>query len=106
MDCTNGVTDLCNIYSCTEDISIPDSQKCQITPVNCSDSNSCTIDTCDPNFGCIYTPLSCDDQDCCTLDSCQDGVCVHIPSCEDNNPCTVDNCKTSCPGGMKIFILV
>jgi hypothetical protein len=49
--------------------------------LNCTDSNACTEDTCDPVLGCVSTPLpasDCDDGDLCTqADACQaDGSCA------------------------------
>jgi len=40
------------------------------TPGSCDDNNICTIDTCDPDQGCIYAPVDCDDGSVCTVDSC------------------------------------
>ena len=66
---------------------------------SCSDSNPCTIDSCDPDAGCLNSPAMdnsvCDDGNFCTADDkCVAGVCVGpIPlSCDDFNPCTDDSC--------------
>lgn len=46
-----------------------------------SDGNPCTVDSCNPDTGCVFTPVDCDDGDPCTSDSCQiaTGQCVHTP---------------------------
>jgi hypothetical protein len=42
--------------------------------------NECTIDSCDPNTGCINVQISCDDNDESTWDSCDPaGGCLHTP---------------------------
>ena len=47
---------------------------------SCDDNNPCTVDSCDPEVGCVSEPddtASCTDGDICTLnDACVDGVCV------------------------------
>ena len=67
------------------------------TPVNCSDENPCTDDSCDPAVGCIQTDnqLPCSDGNVCTLgDQCLDGKCApgNALACDDSNPCTDDSC--------------
>ena len=46
----------------------------------CDDGNPCTVDSCDPELGCVFTPdngILCDDGTACTRgDHCADGVCV------------------------------
>jgi MYXO-CTERM domain-containing protein len=70
-------------------------------PVDCADTDACTIDTCDPNTGCAHVPKSCDDGDACTVDSCNavDGSCKHeAKDCNDSDACTTDTCdvQTGC----------
>ena len=95
------------------------------TAVNCGDSVSCTIDTCDettkgcthkadstlcddgqicngaelcdPTSGCVPgTPVSCDDGNPCTTDTCDANGCKHVTiSCDDGNPCTTDTCDAN-----------
>jgi MYXO-CTERM domain-containing protein len=47
---------------------------------NCDDNNPCTVDSCDPESGCVNEPdntLECDDGNVCTLgDRCVEGVCT------------------------------
>jgi hypothetical protein len=68
------------------------------TPIACSDNNPCTVDSCDPDTGCVFIDVSsgttCDDGNACTTgDNCNNGSCVGTPiACSDNNPCTVDSC--------------
>jgi len=66
-------------------------------PVVCDDANFCTVDSCEPEFGCVYEENTelCDDGDDCTLDDrCQGGVCTGetFLDCDDGNPCTDDTC--------------
>jgi len=51
------------------------------TPLNCDDSNPCTVDTCDPVAGCVHTNVAngttCNDGNGCTRsDVCVAGVCT------------------------------
>ena len=76
----------------------------------CDDGTECTIDLCDPVFGCYQTLTGdpccsgavhvCDDEDPCTTDSCAPGGgCLNTPNtgpCEDGDPCTAPD---SCAGG-------
>jgi hypothetical protein len=47
---------------------------------NCNDNNPCTVDSCDPDVGCVNEPddeLECNDGDACTLgDRCLGGICT------------------------------
>jgi hypothetical protein len=115
----------CRQYHCTEDhlcqpVDAPDGAPCQPTDIcfdggtcaaaicvgdvlaPCDDENPCTVDLCDPGFGCTVTPLSglCDDGNECTADDeCTDSVCTGTAiDCDDKNPCTADSCdpKTGC----------
>ncbi len=55
---------------------------CVGTPVQCDDNNACNgVETCDPALGCqIGTTLVCNDNDECTVDSCDPDVgCVNAP---------------------------
>ncbi len=71
---------------------------CAGESVDCSDGNSCTVDSCDATTGCVNTALNdgatCDDESLCTqTDTCQAGECVGTAvSCEDGNACTDDTC--------------
>lgn len=66
----------------------------------CEDGNSCTLDECKEDLGCVHKPMSgdsCDDQNACTSDEvCLEGVCIaQTVNCDDNDPCTVDLCSPS-----------
>ena len=72
-------------------------------PVDCSDGDLCTTDSCDPGSGCMVTPVVCDDGDLCTVDMCNpsDGSCVAPPvSCDDGYTCNPANgiCEEDGPG--------
>ena len=99
---------------------------CKGTTINCEDNNSCTSDSCDPEFGCVNEAISgscnlglcvpsatcsggkcsgkpkeCDDNNACTADSCDPntGNCGHTTltsTCDDNNACTIND---NCGGG-------
>ena len=73
-------------------------------PVNCSDSNACTTDSCDPGTGACSNPnlpngTSCSDGNACTQsDSCQSGVCTgaNAVTCTASNSCHVAGvCNTA-----------
>ena len=71
----------------------------------CDDSVPCTMDTCQPQFGCYHTPdeTLCDDGIDCTQDTCdakQGCVWENLPdgfSCDDGDLCTQPD---SCLGGV------
>ncbi|HVW28198.1 MAG TPA: hypothetical protein VHC69_22700 [Polyangiaceae bacterium] len=76
-------------------------------PINCSDTDLCTVDDCDKATGCTHTPIdvtkpgnACDDNNVCTTDTCNSSIgCQHTNSdgakagCDDNDPCTTDACS-------------
>ena len=71
---------------------------------NCSDTNVCTTDSCDPTLGCRHVAVpdrtACPDGLVCNGDElCFAGVCVAGVrlNCNDNNACTADPCVE--PGG-------
>ena len=55
------------------------------TPPNCADGNDCTLDTCNPELGCIHPPSSgpCEAGGCVTNGQCQEGSCVGEPLCDE-----------------------
>jgi hypothetical protein len=66
-------------------------------PVDCSDGNPCTDDSCTPD-GCQHAPntASCDDGDACTAgDVCADGACAGPLSvtCDGGSECAVGTCN-------------
>ena len=83
--CTSGDT-------CTEG-------QCQGQLLKCADNNSCTLDSCAVNSGCVHLPItaSCSDADACTQgDSCLKGLCAGKPiNCDDDSVCTDDSCDAS-----------
>lgn len=69
-------------------------------PIDCSDGDRCTIDSCDPVSGCLHqvTTGACDDGDACTVDeNCADGTCSRgiAVVCDDDNFCTTDSCDSA-----------
>ena len=123
--CTGGPALVCNDGNvCTDDSCLPDSgcifatntipcddgnacttgdvcgggQCAGPQSVSCDDSKICTLDSCDPQAGCVHLPLDaiCDDSSACTVgDKCADGACVPgLPlDCNDANVCTDDQCN-------------
>ena len=74
---------------------------CVGAPVNCSDNNQCTQDTCDKSLGCFSTQASnnskCSDGNGCTQnDNCQESKCISGPqkNCDDSSVCTDDSCDS------------
>jgi hypothetical protein len=63
---------------------------------DCDDYNTCTVDWCSPDSGCLHDPQpgDCNDDNSCTHpDKCQEGTCTGTPySCDDNLDCTLDEC--------------
>lgn len=76
-------TDSCNARACNGTAS------CTVTPVDCSDDNPCTQDSCDPAGGCVHVAVSCGicgdgfcdgletALSCCTDCGCPQGACVN-----------------------------
>ena len=65
---------------------------------NCSDGNSCTLDSCLAATGeCHHTAVDwpCNDGNLCTIDDlCSEALCQGTPVvCNDGNPCTADSCE-------------
>ncbi|MGB0588113.1 MAG: hypothetical protein ACPGU1_00400 [Myxococcota bacterium] len=69
---------------------------CGGTAVDCTDTDSCTFDHCDADFGCVHDVFAgpCDDGNPCTKDDvCVSGVCQGVTNnCDDGNSCTNDIC--------------
>jgi outer membrane protein assembly factor BamB len=70
------------------------------TPLDCTDGNPCTQDSCDPQVGCRNENLpngsSCADATVCNgAETCLAGVCVPgaVLVCDDGKPCTTDSCN-------------
>ena len=74
--------------------------QCAGTALTCEDDNDCTVDSCEPGFGCLNLPAQgsdCDDKDACTGgDQCDAaGTCIgETLSCDDSNSCTKDSCDS------------
>lgn len=68
-------------------------------PLDCSDSNLCTTDSCDPSSGCAWAPaINCDNlTDACKVGVCNTntGACAAIAvDCGDGDLCTTDSCDS------------
>ena len=71
-------------------------------PLNCSNTNSCTINSCDPATGCVHDPVidgtscsngnPCDGEETCLRGNCAVGEPM---DCDDHNLCTADSCDPS-----------
>ena len=120
-DCTRDYCFLGNCHHDNEPDSIPcdDGDICTIggtcktgncqssADLDCSDTDPCTDDLCDPLTGCYTASHDCDDNNPCTNDECQTGIgCVYTPNsslCNDNDPCTeADVCSNSVCAGTPI----
>ena len=87
-----------DVDACTSDWCDPGTGKCTYEQKVCNNGNVCDgEETCDPETGCVDgIPLNCSDFNECTDDSCHpsDG-CKHFAVlCADDNPCTADSCDT------------
>ncbi len=90
------------------------------SPLDCVNSNVCTVDWCDPATGCIHDPVAdgtpcpngnpCDGDETCLNGHCAMGTPI---DCDDHNLCTQDGCDpllgcqhaalpdgTGCGGGL------
>ncbi len=59
-------------------------------PVDCSDGDLCTVDSCEPASGCVNTPIACIAPDLCTVSACapDTGECVDSPViCDEGFTC-------------------
>lgn len=64
------------------------------TPLSCDDGNPCTLDACDPQFGCQHVPLP-DGTVCGVNAQCVFGACITIVDTDgDGVPDASDNCPT------------
>jgi hypothetical protein len=88
---------------CTQDVD-PTGADCvclsQHPPVDCNDSNLCTVDSCNPATGCETTPKVCLDGALCTVDTCDPltGNCVFpAVACDAGQTCNPAN--GTCEGG-------
>lgn len=68
-------------------------------PNVCDDGNTCTLDYCDMDLGCVNSPdssLKCDDGNACTYGEYCDGLNCAVPGnqpiCDDGVFCTNDSC--------------
>ena len=98
---------LCTADGLTDcDANVPAPEECNGADDNCNgvkdegtcdDGLQCTMDSCEPQAGCVNQPLDsgeCVDGNPCTAaDHCVAGECVGAPVlCDDKNPCTDDLC--------------
>lgn len=121
-DPTDGCTAEPNSAACSLDDDACTAEQCvdgactSVGATDCDDENSCTLDTCDVDFGCYSVPFNspccvgdsslCDDGNPCTDDLCDDltGGCTwadNTASCDDGEVCTTgDACAAGeCSGG-------
>jgi formylglycine-generating enzyme required for sulfatase activity len=116
-DCSDGspcTTDLCDAahsgcfhgapaaFACDDGLKCtgPDvctSNVCGGPALNCDDSNVCTADSCDAEFGCVNEALdggTCGGSLCAIAGTCAGGACGGTTpvNCDDSKPCTDDSC--------------
>ena len=76
--------------------------------LDCNDDFQCTLDSCDPDTGCVNLEVEgpCDDGNLCTLgDFCWGHMCasgLEFADCDDGNPCTEDFCEQATGCGSKV----
>ena len=95
---------------CTTDSCDPQTGLCQHDAMSapCSDGNACTTKDACSGGACVGQPLLCDDDNPCTIDSCEpDAGCVavgRLGPCDDGDVCTTgDTCKQQkCQGGVEV----
>jgi hypothetical protein len=84
---------------CTSNDSVVDGVCTPGPPLDCDDDNELTIDSCDPDTGCVHIPddSGCNDGLFCNgtetfdiVNGCQPGT---PPDCNDGVACTVDTCN-------------
>src|SRR5262249_56916760 len=97
--CGNGVVEFPE--TCDNNVGTPQSCDgcsafCQVE--NCTDTNVCTTDSCDPTLGCRHQAVpagtSCDDGNACTgTEGCAGSICTHqsAPDVDDTNTYTPDS---------------
>ncbi|MBN2361766.1 MAG: hypothetical protein JXR83_20105 [Deltaproteobacteria bacterium] len=79
--------------ACTEGDTCIEGQ-CIGRPITCRDLVECTLDTCDPQRGCVFVPRhdQCGDGDPCTADVCNELIgCINPPQPE-GTPCGPLSC--------------
>ena len=87
---------------------------CHWAPLNCDDSDPCTIDTCGPPTGCVNTPLDCGDSgDPCVEEICiGDLGCMSIPNYGGECGCAPESIPylgpedACCLGGESVLVSV
>ena len=88
----------CTLNSCIAETGVCDYVQ---TPGDaCDDGNPCTeVGYCDASAQCIAEPIDCSDHNDCTVDSCMVGVCKNVPGLPDAScvypdavPGNQDNC--------------
>ncbi|MCO4761133.1 MAG: hypothetical protein KC502_06485 [Myxococcales bacterium] len=107
----NGCRSLPHIGTCNDSNPCTTGESCSNgvcengTATICDDGNSCTLDTCAKDSGCIGVALS-EGTACKPIDACaQAGTCVagkckghSAVVCNDDNPCTADSCDSEAGG--------
>ena len=114
----NGVCQACNLpaslgtctvapsgYQCADSNPCNGTEVCQNgqcvagQPLDCVNTNPCTVDSCDPATGCVHDPVmdgtSCSNGNPCDgEETCQSGNCAmgDPKDCDDHNQCTQDSC--------------
>lgn len=79
---------------------------CKGLPLYCDDGNVCTLDSCDPNKGCVFlynNEAACNDgNDCTDEDFCSDGICIGVPDpscvCQSDDDCLESEDGNYCNG--------
>ncbi len=83
--CQTGTPVVCNdINFCTTDSCNEQTDSCDFITIDCNDGIFCNgVEACNVNFGChTTTPVNCDDTNDCTVDTCNESTdaCDHAPT--------------------------
>lgn len=90
---------LCQTVACVDG-------ECVYSAISCDDGIDCTVDTCDPDTGCVHTPDDAlcvdDDENECTINICDpDNGCVSV-AVDDGVPC--DDGAGNCQDGVCVCV--
>lgn len=70
--------------------------QCVGDAISCVDDVACTVDSCDPQVGCVFEPAPsrCDDDDACTDDICRPDTGCENPPLEEGAMCASNGCAS------------
>lgn len=112
-ECTAGADPCVDEVDCTEEVCLEETDTCFYEPLHemCSDGDACNgYEVCDIRRGCrTASPLYCNDENSCTVDSCDsEAGCVYTPRDLDGDGfvdarCGGDDCDDDPRVGAEIY---